>query len=215
MGKLSSFKQGFLGGLSVIAVIVLIFVVGTVAAQYGIVPEDVSEPAGQSEVAESSAIASVNAVTGANGVLQVFQTSTTYNGAGPTGYGRSGMHATCRLEDPTAHFCSLQEIENAWKTHGIDLVLVNQAWVDNAQVGTIDSGYTGDFQSVSDWYGGNAINDHPYNCNAWTVSTNTARGLILNTGAISPAAEACDDNHPIACCKTLITLWVYLPLVER
>jgi hypothetical protein len=201
MNKLASFKQSILGGLTALVFVALIFVAGTVAAQYGLDPEDATEIDGQSEAADPSAIASVNAVSSVSGVLHVFQTSATYNGAGPAGYGRAGMQAACRLEDPASHFCTLQEIETAWKTGGVDFILTGQAWLDNARVGTIDSGYTGDFQLVSDWYGGSSVGDHPYNCNAWTVSNNIARGLILNTGAISPAVEACDDIHPITCCK--------------
>jgi hypothetical protein len=81
------------------------------------------------------------------------------------------------------------------------MVTGSQAWVDNAIVGTVNSNYGGDTQAASDWYGGAAVGDYPYNCNAWTVSGNAARGIILNSGGISPAVEACDDIHPIACCK--------------
>ena len=200
MDKISPFKQSFLGWVTALIIIALIFTAGVAVAQWELDPEDVVSILGQSGDADLSAVDTVNSVA-SGGALQVFQTVATYNGSGPAGYGRSGMHAGCRAEDPDSHFCTLQEIENAWKTSGVDFVLVGQAWVDNAVVGTIDSGYSGDFTIVSDWYGGSASGDYPYNCNAWTNSTNTARGLIMNDGAISPATEACDDIHPIACCK--------------
>jgi hypothetical protein len=164
-------------------------------------PEDVVDTIAPDEPLAPSMVDSPSAATSAGGPLMVFQTAATYNGAGPAAYGRSAMHAACRQEDPASHFCTLQEVENAWKTGGVDILLTGQAWIDNAVVGTIDSGYTGDFTTVSDWFGGSADGDHPYNCNAWTVNANANRGLILNSGAISPAIEACDDVHPIACCK--------------
>jgi hypothetical protein len=198
---------------------VLIFVVGVVAAQLEFNPQDavdnsvvnpavgaVGDPASSDAPDSSPSISSI---------LQVFASSTTYNGAGPSGYGRAAMHASCRLEDPDSHFCSLQEIETAWQEGGLDLLLNGQAWIDNAVTGTIDPGYTGDFTLVSHWYGGSGVGDHPYNCLAWTNSTNPARGLILNDGSISPAVEACDDIHPIACCKRVVTFWLLLPLIMR
>lgn len=133
--------------------------------------------------------------------LRVFQTVATYNGSGPAGYGRAGMHAGCRLEDPSSHFCTIQEIENAWKEGGLSFEATSQAWVDNGIVGTVNTGYGGDTAAASDWYGGNAAGDFPYNCNGWINSTGAGRGLIVNDGAISPAVETCDDIHPIACCK--------------
>jgi hypothetical protein len=201
MSNLSAFKQGFLGGLAALVVAALIFVAGAVAAQEGIDPVDETGNSGRSNTAELPTVLSPNAVDSTGGVLTVFQTTATYNGAGPAGYGRSAMYAACRLEDPSSHFCTIQEIEMAWKTTGIDMLATGQAWIDNAIVGTVENGYNGDATSVSDWYGGNATGDHPYNCNAWTNNLNAARGLILNDGAISPATEACDDIHPIACCK--------------
>jgi hypothetical protein len=201
MGKLSPRKQNILGWLTSIIILVLIFGAGAVAAQALLDPEDAVDNTNQGEVNDPAALEAVSAVTTTSGVLQIFQTTATYNGAGPAGYGRSAMHAACRAQDPESHFCSLQEIETAWKTGGLNIVQVNQAWVDNAVTGTIDSGYGGDFTIVSDWYGGTAVGDHPYNCNAWTNSANVGRGLIMNDGAISPAVEACDDIHPITCCK--------------
>ena len=201
MSKLSPRIQKVLGWMASIIVLVLLFGGGAVAAQVIFDPENAVDDTGQSEVDGSSGIDAVSAVSSSNGVLQVFTTSATFNGSGPAGYGRTGMHAACQAEDPDSHFCTIQEIENAWKTGGVNMMQVSQAWVDNAIVGTIDSGYGGNVSAASDWYGGNDSTDYPYNCNAWLISTNAGRGMIMNTGAISPAAEACDDIHPITCCK--------------
>jgi hypothetical protein len=202
MRTLSPFKQGFLGGLIALGVAVLIFVAGAALAQEGYDPEKDVDNNGQIDVIDIQEVAESWDTAGSpRGVLHVFATSAQFNGAGPAGYGRSGMHDACRAEDPSSHFCTIQEIENAWKTTGVDFVASGLSWVDNAIVGTVNSDYAGDTQVSSDWYGGNAAGDYPYNCNAWTINTNTGRGLILNNGAISPAVEACDDVHPISCCK--------------
>jgi hypothetical protein len=199
MNELSTFTQKLLGWLAAFALAALLFTGAVVLAQDILDPEDASsEPA---QAPDPALVEAVTQITSAGGALTVFETVATCNGAGPVGYGRAGMHAACRLEDPESHFCSLQEIETAWKTNGLNLVLTSQAWIDNAITGSIEPGYTGDFTAVSDWYGGNAVGDYPYNCLAWTNNTNPARGLILNSGSISPATEACDDVHPIACCK--------------
>jgi len=134
-------------------------------------------------------------------ILQVFQTGTPYDGGGPAGFGRSAMHNACHQVDPSSHFCILQEMENAWKTSGVSFQSAGLAWIDNAVVGTVNSNYDGNFQNFSDWYGGDAVGDHPYNCEGWTNADNLARGLILNNGAISVAVEACDDVQQIACCR--------------
>jgi ABC-type transport system substrate-binding protein len=201
LGRLSPFKQGLIGGLVIITLGALISGAGAVVAQDWFNPVDVVEETTQPQQAVPRAAEALDAANAPGNYLKVFQTSLTYNGAGPAGYGRSAMHAACRLEDPASHFCSIQEIETAYKTGGLNIVATGQAWIDNIIAATNDSGYAGDVSAVSDWYGGNDNSDYPYNCNAWTNSTNTGRGMILNSGAISPATEACDDIHPIACCR--------------
>jgi hypothetical protein len=202
MPKLSPFKQSFLGGLTALALAAAIFLAGAALAQDGYDPEKDIDNNGQIDVVDIQEVAeSWNTAGSPRGVLHVFQTTATVNGSGPSGYGRSGMHAGCRAEDPASHFCTIQEIENAWKTTGVDFVLTSQSWVDNAIVGTVNPDYGGDTIVASDWYGGNANGDYPYNCNGWTINLSTGRGLIINSGAISPAVETCDDIHPIACCK--------------
>lgn len=138
----------------------------------------------------------------ARGTLQVFGTSTSYNGNPATGYGRRGMHEACRLEDPESHFCSIQEVENAFRTTGVTFLTHGAMWVDNVILGSLSDTYDGDWFAASDWYGGgSSSSDYPLNCGGWTQSTSAAYGFAINTGAISPSIAVCDSTHPIACCK--------------
>lgn len=202
MYRLSPFAQSLLGGLTALAIVAAIFAAGVALAQDGFDPEKDIDNNGQIDVVDIQEVAeSWNTAGSPRGALSVYASTAQVTGSGPAAYGRSGMHSVCRTEDPASHFCNAQEIENAWKTTGVDFVATGQVWVDNAVVGTINPDYGGDTQTASDWYGGNAVGDFPYNCNAWTNNANAARGLILNTGAISLAVESCDDTHAVACCK--------------
>lgn len=201
MKNLSEVKQSFLGGLTALILTLSIFAASVVNAQEVLNPEDASLDSEQSGVGETLPVLAPDAVDSSTSQLIIFVTSTTYNGAGPAGYGRSGMHAACQAEDPASHFCTIQEIENAWKTRGVLFSSSTQSWIDNAVVGTINDDFTGDISLSSDWYGGYATGDYPYNCNAWTSSSVDGRGIIINSGAISWASESCDDIHPISCCK--------------
>ncbi len=215
MGRFSPFKQGFFGGLIAMAALALVFSASGLAAFYNASPE--SDAADQHHT--SQAPISLGTISTSSGspsqALVVFTTNDTYNGAGPAGYGRSGMHAACQEADPAAHFCSIHEIENAWKTNGVIFTSSALSWIDNAVLGTNHSDYSGNVSTVSDWYGGSATDDYPYNCNAWTINTSTGRGLILNSGAISYAIESCDDIHPITCCKVVVGQFIFLPLVQK
>ena len=215
MSKFSPFKQGLIGGLIILLSGTLIILASTAVAQDWFNPEDAADHAASVELHTSSLINSSTTVAISHNDLLVFQTDATFNGAGPAGFGRSAMHAACRAENPASHFCTIQEIETAWKNGNLVIALDGQAWVDNAILGTTNSDYSGDTTLASDWYGGNATGDFPYNCNAWTIDLSTARGLILNSGAISPATESCDDVHPIACCRRSIIYTLALPLIMR
>ncbi len=201
MKNLSEVKQSFLGGLTALILTMLLFAASAVYAQEAFNPEDASVDRDRNAIFETLPLLAPDAVDSSTGQLIVFQTSGTYNGSGPSGYGRSGMHAACQAEDPASHFCTIQEIENAWKTRGVLFITSSQSWIDNAVVGTINDDFTGDILISSDWYGGNVNGDYPYNCNAWTINLPDGRGTIINSGAISWAVETCDDVHPIACCK--------------
>ena len=215
MGRFSPFKQGFLGGLIVMAVLALVFSASGLAAFYNARPE--SDVTSQLQTPQEPTFVETTSISfgSPTQALIVFTTNDTYNGAGPAGYGRAGMHTACQEADPAAHFCSILEIENAWKTNGVVFASSAQSWIDNAVLGTNHSDYAGDVSTVSDWYGGSATGDYPYNCNAWTISSSTGRGLILNSGAISYATESCDDIHPITCCKVVVGQFIFLPLVQK
>jgi hypothetical protein len=203
MTKLSPYKQGFLGGIVAFCVVAVFFVASTALAQDGDYdPTKDIDNNGQIDVLDIQSVAGAwNTAGSPRAPLVVFATSSTYQGNGPATYGRRGMHQACHDEDPAAHFCSIQEIENALRTTGVYFDSGAQAWVDNMILGTLADGYDGDVTGNSDWYGGSGTGDYPYNCQGWINSANAARGIILNTGTISPATEACDDTHPIACCK--------------
>ncbi len=215
MGRFSPFKQGFLGGLIAMVVLALVFSASGLAAIY--FPNLESDATNQNHPPQASTSSETTSTSLASPspALIVFTTYDTFNGAGPAGYGRAAMHAACQEVDPAAHFCSILEIENAWKTNGVVFASSAQSWIDNAVLGTNHSDYSGDVSTVSDWYGGSATGDYPYNCNAWTISTSTGRGLILNSGSISYATESCDDIHPITCCKVVVAHSIFLPLVQK
>ncbi len=137
----------------------------------------------------------------ARGTLVVFGTSEDYTGANAPGYGRLGMHNACRSEDPESHFCSIQEIENGFRTTGVTFMTHSALWVDNVIIGSLSDTYDGNWVGVSDWAGGNGSSDHPLNCSAWRQENATYWGLSVNTGAISPSLGPCSSAHPIACCK--------------
>jgi len=202
--QLTPFKQGFLGGVAAIIVVALFFVASNVAAQdsdYD--PTKDIDNNGQIDVLDIQSVAGAwNTAGSPRAPLVVFSTAATFQGSGPgSTYGRRGMHKACNDEDPAAHFCSIQEIENALRTTGVYFATGTQSWIDNMVLGSLVDGYDGDLTGSSDWYGGSTISDYPFNCQSWISNANGSRGLILNTGAISPAAEACDDTHPVACCK--------------
>lgn len=204
MKSLSPFQQGFVGGLGALALCALILFGISVLAQ-----DDADYDAafdvnhdGEIDVLDIQTVAGAwSSVGSPRGTLQVFRTTATYNGLNAPGHGRYGMHEACRQEDPASHFCTIQEIENAWRTTGVSFLSASQMWIDNAIIGTLADGYDGNVIGNSDWIGGSTSSFQPYNCNAWRSSSNDGRGMILNIGAITPANEACDDIHPIACCK--------------
>ena len=115
---------------------------------------------------------------GPSGVLYVFPSTATTNGYPG---GRSVIGDICPTEDPDAHFCSQEEIENAWGTTG---VYFNnpfpQSWVDY---------YT-------TWEAGVASN-----CGGWNLDSTTGKAIQENVSYAVPVS--CVFNQPVACCKQM------------
>ena len=114
------------------------------------------------------------------GALIVFSTQAKTTGAGG---GRVGMNAKCAAEDPKAHFCTLQEVHNAFLTSGVyfNTSTAEDSWIDN-----IDS------TDVMIW--------NSYNCGGWT--NEAAGGRIVRRKAEGPLTTTdCTRSLPIACCR--------------
>jgi hypothetical protein len=204
MNGLSPFKQGFLGGLTVLVFVALFFVAATVVAQDGEydATKDIDKNGAVDVLDVQSVAAAWNSTGSPRAPLVVFATAGDYTGAGPAGYyGRRGMHELCRQEDPAAHFCTVQEIENAMRTTGVSFTSHAAMWVDSAVLGTLSDSFDGNLLAGSDWYGGTTSTDYPLNCAGWTSDSGTHWGYSINTGAIAPAVGACSYAHPVACCK--------------
>jgi hypothetical protein len=114
-----------------------------------------------------------------HGVLYVFSsTSTTDGDAG----GRPGMNTICSNEDSLAHFCTVSEVENAFKSNGVYFATpIHKSWVDTPL-------------AMSSW------SDDYENCSAWT-SASSAFGKAINHMASHVVDEQCNQNIRVACCK--------------
>jgi len=112
------------------------------------------------------------------GALFVFSTVATTDG--DVG-GREGMSAMCSEEDFQAHFCTIQEIENAFATKGVYFIKpFANSWVDDPL--------------TSSW---NSITE---NCNGWTQTVNV-NGREIYATAYKKGITPCNALLSIACCK--------------
>jgi len=113
------------------------------------------------------------------GALYVFSTAATTNG---NPGGREGMNAMCSAEDVQAHFCTIQEVENAFANTGVYFAKpFSSSWVDDP----LSSGW-----SVSN-----------VNCIGWTDTTPNNRGFIIIEKAWETGLKACGILTSVACCK--------------
>jgi len=114
-----------------------------------------------------------------HGSLYVFSSNSSTDGdAG----GRPGMNTFCSNEDSLAHFCTVSEVENAFKSHGVYFATpIHKSWVDTPL-------------AMSSW------NDPYENCNAWT-SNSDPFGKAINHMASHVIDEPCNQNIHVACCK--------------
>jgi len=114
-----------------------------------------------------------------HGALYVFSSTSTTDGDAD---GRPGMNTICSNEESLAHFCTVDEVESAFKSNGVYFAtLFHKSWVD-APLAT------------SSW------NDAYENCNGWTSNSDPS-GKAINHMASHVIEEPCNQNIQVACCK--------------
>jgi hypothetical protein len=135
------------------------------------------------------------AVTSSEALI-VFSSQATTNGdAG----GRTGMNDICENEDPSSHFCSMEEIELAWLERGVRFETFTGAWLDSHQAGTLIKSYATGQDTVSHW-------GRNYNCGGWTSTVGWSMyiyegGSALNWEGNDGTPIYCTEVHPVSCCK--------------
>ena len=177
--------------LSMLAIV--IFVLGAYAAK----AEPVSIRIGSTEISFLPLVITSKAAEAPPGVLYVFSSTATTDGSAG---GRNTIGDLCPTEDPGSHFCSLQEIENAWAISGVHFSdPFPQSWVDNPTLlGTFYPDSNGD-PRTSMW---TSIGEYG-NCASWTNDIVGAKGIIIMGSAVSVFSVTCDTVLPIACCKQM------------
>lgn len=137
-------------------------------------------------------------------VLLVFSSSATTTG--DVG-GRTGLGTICANEDPSAHACTLYEIENAMKTTGVFFRdPFTTSWVDTpAKLGTdIINTQSYRITGSSDW--------RDLSCLGWTTSDSTSYGTLIGAQASRVIwgdsgnllyDNACNASNTVACCKMM------------
>ena len=133
-----------------------------------------------------------------SGALYVFFSAGTTNGnAG----GRVGMNTICASSDPSSHFCSIYEIENAWTTTGVyfNTPYEQEGWLDTpANLGTRVINASGSIV-VSDWTSGSGNC-----CLGWTYDNSgfpISEGRRIINGASEIHYRPCDEFAYVTCCK--------------
>lgn len=161
---------------------VLAFAVFALGAQLA-TAEPVELRIGSTTISFLPFIVTTKAAEAPPGVLYVF--STGFETGGNVG-GRSFMGEICTNEDPNAHFCSMEEIENARVTNGVYfLVDFVSSWVD-----VIDFSQGG-------W------SDVGLNCAGWSSENDLHTGFVLSAFASSLDVVTCDSLARVACCKQI------------
>jgi hypothetical protein len=127
-----------------------------------------------------------------SGALYVFFSTGTTNG---NGGGRVGMNAICANSDSSSHFCSRNEIENAWFVSGVyfNTPISESGWMDAPyQFGTITTDTNGYFKPSS-WASS-------ADCFGWTYDNsggNIVQGYkIYNGGTVN--SSVCSENLKVA-----------------
>lgn len=188
--------------LSFVLLAILFFVLGVQAASSGwiAIPEQIPEDL---SVAGFLPLLTrhYSSTASAGGTLMVFST-----GAVTTGLagGRSGMNLICMDQDPSSHFCSLNEIESAMMYGGVRFSLdFAEAWVDNVYLGSVITHQVDGVSHNSRW-----TRD---NCEGWTENNiaveatyilDDATGLNIEPdGAGQYLIGLCSIERHVACCR--------------
>ena len=127
-------------------------------------------------------IISSRAAEAPSGVLYVFS-STTLTDGNPGG--RDAMQNICFSEDPDSHFCSVDEISNAWVETGVHFTYpFTDTWVDNPYL-------------EGDWI----FEDR--SCGSWLENSAAVQGNLIFSTARNIVGRNCSAEHHIACCKRM------------
>jgi hypothetical protein len=172
---------------------VVIFVLGAQAAT----AQPVSLRVGNTVIQFFPLILSSRAAEAPPGVLYVFSSTATTDGSAG---GRDDIGDICPTEDTGSHFCSLQEIENAWATTGVYFSNpFTKSWVDNPDLlGTLYPDSNGDPRN-SDWP---SVGEYG-NCGSWSQDFSGAYGSVIDVSAVNVYYSDCDISLPVACCKQM------------
>lgn len=204
MQPLSPFKQSFLGTLVALALVIALGAGGAALAQEYFPQRDVNAD-GRIDTLDIQQVASSWNTSGSpRGTLTVFASSTA-TGAAPA-QARAGMGDLCSLDDPDAHFCTLQEINAAFGSAGVQFQTpFPAAWVDFIRASTISRPNGVDNYTTTNygWRGAGNTTDPFYvqNCNGWTNTAAGSYGTIIQSGAENYAQTTCNLSYPVACCK--------------
>ena len=173
--------------------VIVIFTLGAYAAK----AEPVSIRIGSTSISFLPLIIKSMAAEAPPGVLYVFSSTAATDGSAG---GRNTIGDICPNENPDAHFCSLQEIENAWATTGVYFSdPFSQSWLDNPPLlGTRYPDSNGD-PKTSIW---SSTGDYG-NCGSWSFDIAGMKGTVIMDSALSVFSATCDSTLPVACCKQM------------
>lgn len=155
---------------------VIIFALGTQLAS----AQPVELRIGNTTISFLPLIVTTEAADGPSGVLYVFpsQARRTLENS----FGRSKMNDICPSEDPQAHFCRWEEINNAWVTTGVYFTSVfTNSWIE--------------------WIPNDIWAEETKNCNGWESYDTVDFGVIITENAHMVSSYPCSYDWPAACCK--------------
>lgn len=204
MKPLSPLQQSFLGTLLAASLVLALGIAGVALAQQYHPERDVNADGRIDTVDIQQVASSWNTSGSPRGTLTVFTSSATTSAAPANA--RAGMGALCLQDDPTAHFCTLQEISAALMSTGVVFQApFPSAWVDQIRRSNISRPNGSDnYTTTNDYWRGSANTTDPFyiqNCNGWTSTAAAGYGTIIQAGAENYTQVACNLGYPVACCK--------------